>query len=77
MRCMQLRYVPKDVNGNIKVGSSDSYMIGSVKICTRAGSPEGYVTAPPGSLCLNTNGGSGTTLYVKESGSLATGWVAK
>ena len=41
------------------------------------GSPESVVFAPVGSLFVNTNGGAGTTLYVKESGDFATGWVAK
>lgn len=41
------------------------------------GSPETVVTAPVGSLFLRTNGGAATTLYVKESGTAATGWVAK
>lgn len=41
------------------------------------GSPEGVLTAPPGSLYSNTSGGAGTTLYVKESGTGNTGWVAK
>lgn len=40
-------------------------------------SPEGSVSAPVGSLFLNTNGSTGTTLYVKETGSGNTGWVAK
>lgn len=39
--------------------------------------PEGAVTAPVGSLFLRTNGGAGTSLYVKESGSGNTGWVGK
>lgn len=42
-----------------------------------SGSPEGVLTAPVGSLYTRTNGGAGTTLYVKESGSGNTGWVAK
>lgn len=42
-----------------------------------AGSPETVVTAPIGSLFLRTDGGAGTTLYVKESGSGNTGWVGK
>ena len=42
-----------------------------------AGSPEGVVTAPPGSSYYNTAGGAGTTLYVKESGTGAAGWVGK
>lgn len=41
------------------------------------GSPEGVVTAPVGSLYSRTDGGTGTTLYVKESGTGNTGWVAK
>ena len=42
-----------------------------------AGTPEGAVTAVVGSLYTRTNGGASTTLYVKESGSGNTGWVAK
>lgn len=41
------------------------------------GSPEGTVTASVGKLYINTTGGAGTTLWVKESGAEATGWVAK
>lgn len=42
-----------------------------------AGTPEGNVVAPVGSLYLRSDGGAGTTLYVKESGTGNTGWVAK
>lgn len=42
-----------------------------------SGTPEGAVTAPVGSLYTRTNGGAGTTLYIKESGTGNTGWVAK
>jgi hypothetical protein len=41
------------------------------------GSPEGVVTASVGSLYSRTDGGAGTTLYVKETGAGNTGWVAK
>lgn len=44
---------------------------------TGAGSPEGAVVALVGTLYLRTDGGAGTTLYVKETGVGATGWVAK
>ena len=44
---------------------------------TGAGTPEGVVTAPVGSLFLRTDGGAGTVMYVKESGTGNTGWVAK
>jgi hypothetical protein len=41
-----------------------------------SGSPEGAVTADPGSLSTNNSGGDGVTLYVKESGGGNTGWKA-
>lgn len=41
------------------------------------GSPESAKTAPVGTLYTRTDGGPGTTLYVKESGVGNTGWVAK
>jgi len=40
------------------------------------GTPEGYVVAPMGSLYSNIDGGS-STLYVKQTGTGATGWIAK
>jgi len=42
-----------------------------------SGTPEGAVTAVVGSMYTRTDGGASTTLYVKESGSGNTGWVAK
>lgn len=41
------------------------------------GTPEGAVTATVGSLFTRTDGGASTTLYIKESGTGNTGWVAK
>lgn len=41
------------------------------------GTPNGAVTATPGSMYRNLSGGAGTTLYVKESGAGNTGWVGK
>jgi hypothetical protein len=46
-------------------------------IRTGAGAPEDVVTARIGSLYLRTDGGAGTSFYVKESGTGNTGWVAK
>jgi len=40
-------------------------------------SPEGVITAPIGSICIRRTGGSGTTLYIKESGSDSSGWIGK
>lgn len=42
-----------------------------------SGTPEGAVTAPVGSIFSRTDGGAGTSFYVKESGAGNTGWVAK
>lgn len=41
------------------------------------GSPESVYTASIGSTYIRTDGGAGTTLYVKESGTGNTGWVGK
>ena len=47
-------------------------------IITGAGAPEGSVHAIVGMLYLRTDGGAGSTLYVKESGNgTNTGWAAK
>ena len=42
-----------------------------------AGSPEGVVSAAVGSIYRRTDGGTGSTLYVKETGTGNTGWAAK
>jgi hypothetical protein len=62
---------------NISMGVGEVVMGNGVRWLSGAGSPEGAVTAPPGSLYTNTSGGSSTTLYAKESGSGNTGWVAR
>lgn len=41
-----------------------------------SGSPEGAVAAPVGSLFSRTDGGAGTSLYVKQAGTGNTGWAA-
>lgn len=41
------------------------------------GSPEGAVAAPVGATYRRQDGGTGTSLYVKESGTGNTGWVGK
>ena len=50
---------------------------GTTKWYSSAGSPEGVLTAGVGSMYTRTDGGTGTTLYVKETGTGNTGWVAK
>lgn len=43
--------------------------------CT--GTPEGQITAGVGAMALRRDGGASTTLYIKQSGTGNTGWVAK
>lgn len=57
--------------------TAGSLNVGAAQVLTGTMPPEGMVTAPPGSMYLNTKGGKGTTLYIKESGNGKTGWVAK
>ena len=60
---------------------ADKYYLGSVTSgpfwTSGTGSPETVVTAPVGSIYSRTDGGASTSLYVKESGTGNTGWVAK
>lgn len=60
------------VGGSIRLGSTTgpTWSQGT-------GSPEGVVTARVGSFFSRTDGGAGTSFYVKESGTGNTGWVAK
>lgn len=51
--------------------------LGTELVYTGEGTPEANVVAPIGSIYLRTDGGASTTLYVKESGTGDTGWVAK
>lgn len=47
------------------------------RVLRGSGTPEGAVVAGVGALYVRTDGGAGTTLYVKESGTGNTGWAAK
>lgn len=66
-------------SGNLVIGTSSKGIdfSGGVLWRTGTGSPENVVTASVGSMYTNVAGGAGTTLYVKESGSGSTGWIAK
>lgn len=73
-------------NWSIYSGSSrDSVFVGPIRSGSNTGptwssgtgSPEGVVTAPVGSLFSRTDGGAGTSLYVKQSGTGNAGWAAK
>lgn len=63
----------------IRPDPSETHVNGSAaEIIAGTGSPAGVVAAAVGSIFLRTDGGSSTTLYVKESGgSTTSGWVAK
>jgi len=75
-------------NGTQNIGAS-SKMLGAIyansvrfnasnlRTFYGTGSPEGSVTADVGSFYMRTDGGAGTSFYVKESGTGNTGWVAK
>jgi len=67
-----------DVNpGNVRASAGFLNGTGGVKWVIGAGDPNTVVTAPVGSLYSRTDGGALTSLYVKESGVGATGWVGK
>jgi hypothetical protein len=48
----------------------------STSIITNTGNPEEVYTAPIGSLFLRIDGGTGSTLYVKQLGTTSSGWGA-
>jgi len=53
------------------------YYSSTVFYAAGTGSPEGVVTAGIGSTWRRTDGGAGTSFYVKESDSGNTGWIGK
>lgn len=58
------------LNGNITFNSTGP------QVRYGTGTPEGAVTAPVGSIFLRSDGGTATSVYIKESGAGNTGWVA-
>jgi hypothetical protein len=66
-------------SGQITAGGGGAryYTNSTVFWASGGGSPEGAIAAPIGSLWTRTDGSTGTTLYVKESGTGNTGWAAK
>lgn len=54
----------------------DTGIVYTPVILSGTGTPEGTVTASVGALFTREDGGAGTTLYIKESGSGNTGWRA-
>ncbi len=48
----------------------------NIRVFNGYGSPEGVITAGIGSVYLRADGGAGTSVYAKESGTGNTGWTA-
>jgi hypothetical protein len=65
--------------GNLVIGTAGKgiSLPGNITWTSGAGSPEGVVTAPVGSLYSRSDGGVLTSLYVKQSGTGNTGWAGK
>ena len=61
----------------IDLPAGKAIKVGTPSIYSGSGDPNSTVTAVPGSLYMNSAGGGNTSLWVKESGSGNTGWVAK
>ena len=55
----------------------DYVFANGVLMATGRGTPESNLSAPVGSMYLREDGGANTTLYIKESGTSNTGWIAK
>ena len=72
-------YNPNGLIGSIGTKGSSLEIVptGSVFWTAGSGTPEGVVTSAVGGMYTRTDGGSSTTLYVKEAGTGNTGWVAK
>lgn len=63
-----------DESGRIKRGLGAAAP--AVVFYIGSGTPEGNITADPGSVYQRTDGGVGSSLYMKESGTGNTGWFA-
>lgn len=75
-------YLKPEVDNAVSLGVTGQtfqklWLNGNVQLLSGSGTPEGAVTANVGSIYMRTNGGAGTSIYVKESGTGNTGWVGK
>lgn len=70
--------VGRGASGNISAltQTQAKLLLGFDTLFSGTGSPEGSVTSTVGGLFRRTDGATGSTLYVKESGSGNTGWLA-
>lgn len=74
---VRLRAMLSDLGFTFANKSSLPAGVTQTAVLRGTGTPEAAVTAPVGTLYLRSNGGANTTLYVKESGTGNTGWIAK
>lgn len=65
---------PNEITAQTTSSSGTHAMRGDVVVTD---TPEAVLIADVGSIAYRTNGGAGTCIYVKESGTGNTGWVAK
>lgn len=73
-----LQNIVQAMNGNILPNGWTQITLGTgTKVTAGAGSPQGTLPGNPGDVFLNTAGGPGSTLYVKETGISSIGWAAK
>ena len=70
-------YDANDVSGIAPDNGAGSWIIDISVPIKGTGTPEGAVAAPVGAQFLRRDGGAGTVLYIKETGTGNTGWVAK
>lgn len=78
----QASLVPPMPNGQWEIVSRDVREVNTISIqgavlLSGLGSPEGVITANPGSVYFNLSGGASVSLYVKESGTGNIGWIGK
>lgn len=73
----QVTHAATTAADNAEAGDSEMSFIQDRYRRKGAGTPEAAVTAPVGAIYHRTDGGAGTSFYVKESGAGNTGWVAK
>ena len=66
--------VLRPASGHLHI-ASDAEPVGYLAL-TGHGSPNGVVSAPPGSDYRNLDGGAGQTLWLKQTGANAQGWFA-
>jgi len=80
------RYLRNQISGSASIGTGMKYIgntsgfdildyASNVIQAVGSGSPEGSVIAGIGSTFRRTNGGAGTSMYIKESGTGNTGWA--